>query len=106
MDEQRPLPTTIAGVPLELVVPTSHAERWELTLAMSDADGHTDRISRVLAAALGLCWTKLRQYLAKDRIRYRGDIIEYGGAVVDYLCSHDRKIPARYDQIVAAGRAA
>lgn len=115
-DAQKPDgPERLGGVVLELVPLASHAERWALTFAMGDAEGRTEMTILVFAAALGLSWPALRRYLAQDRIRFRGDVLEFGQQVVDYLATRPAveatpTAPARgpvpINQISSAGRRA
>lgn len=89
---------------MELVAPEQLQERWDLQLAMQDGAGRTEIVARVLAASLALSWPRLRRYLEKAGHRYRADVREYGGHVVQYLAS--QRPPAALPEIVTAGQAA
>lgn len=88
-----PCPTRLAGFALELVAPRSHAERWDPLFAQrAEAPEH-----RVLAGALGLCSPRIRQF-----VPYEGDVVAFGGKVLDVLLG--AKEPARMRDILIAGR--
>lgn len=78
-------PDRIAGVPVELVLPERIDERWDIDLAMSGCDGIAES-NRILAAALGLCWPALREWMARERLVYKpGKVAEFGGHVIHFL---------------------
>lgn len=76
-------PIELAGIKLELFPPRLEVEKWDLLQATADADGSSQVGLRVFAAALGLSWPLFRR--AKDAPAYRGDVIDYGGKVIQYL---------------------
>mgnify|MGYP003386358888 CR=1 FL=1 len=69
----------LAGKDIELVVPSSYAARTEVAIA-----AHT-MWRRALAAAIGLCWSAGSDRNPNRKYRYRGDVAEYGGQVMDHL---------------------
>lgn len=75
---------------MEIVRPTSIAERWDVMLIASESSTHP----RACAAALGLCWPRLRR-----RLPYRGDALKYGGDVIDLLVGEG----ASWKDVVALG---
>lgn len=66
----------LGGVPVTLELPGSIAARWDVVIA-SHRPGCENR---AYAAALGLCWP----YLSRKR-PYTGDVIAYGGSVIDFV---------------------
>lgn len=90
-----PSPITILGKEVTLRAPNSAAERWDF--ASTEVGG-----TRLLAAALGLCWPYLRGKLQKDGVRYRGEVATWGGQVFDWLLGKGVTV----DEIVTAGKAA
>jgi len=68
-------PKRVAGAAVQLVVPRSWAERHDVAAAAAT------NVQRAVAAALGLCWPRLRKRLPA----YGGDPLAYGGAVIDFL---------------------
>lgn len=62
-----------------LVRPASFATRYDIAGMAADADTDAQRL-RLAAAALGVCWPRLRQ-----RFPYNGKPLEYGGRVLDAL---------------------
>lgn len=89
-EEAAKVPSHIAGVPLALAPTPRLDERWDLYYAWEDTGGKLERITRVLAAALGLCWPQLREQLVREHIVYAGDVSRFGGDVVNYLLSVER----------------
>jgi hypothetical protein len=77
------LPERLAGGRFGFVLTADLAERWDLYIAA----GRTPTISvlRVWAAAIALCWPKLRAKLAAAGIVYDGDVVRYGGKVQGIL---------------------
>ncbi len=69
----------LAGKEVEFVVPASYATRTEIALA-----AHTVW-RRALGAAIGVCWSVGSDRNPNRKYRYRGDVAEYGGAVLDHL---------------------
>lgn len=73
----------IGGEPVHLTAPKLLTERWDVAMALSEANGRMQLAVKVFAAALGLCWPKLR--LSGNSPRYRGDIMAYGAEVQEFL---------------------
>lgn len=99
------LPEKVAGVTLELELTGSFAERIEVSLAYRDAmatEAAMGVLLRVYAAALGLCWPRCRRYMQKERVEYDGNVLKYGGKVLDFL----GKQPGGVDppDVIRAGR--
>jgi hypothetical protein len=59
------------------------------------AHAATINVQRACGAALGVSWLRLNKAVGQ----YRGDAIEYGGTVIDYLIDQG----ASYDEIIMAG---
>lgn len=74
------LPERFANAPLQLAAPVSFAERLDLREALLSG---TVPLHRVAAAAIGLCWPRIRRKLPP----YRGDVAVYGGLVLDGLAA-------------------
>lgn len=92
-DDSAALPARLAGAPLELIRPTSIAERWDVCLlAAQPGLGHRSR-----AAALGLCWPRFRR-----RHPYRGDALAYSTVVLDELLGGDPPLTT-LGELVAPG---
>lgn len=66
----------LAGADVELVLPASFAERIDIVECLRDGSP----LHRVAAAALGLCWPRIRR-----KLPYRGKLLDYGGQVIDLL---------------------
>lgn len=88
---EKQLPEALAGARVELTKPSSIAERWDAVLLSSDDATRP----RAAAAALGLCWPRLRR-----RVPYKGDALSFGGAVIDTLVG---KEGARYLDVYGWG---
>lgn len=80
----------IANADLELVQPKSFAERLDVLALLSDGAAN----HRVAAAALGLCWPRLRR-----KVKYGGRVLEFAGQVIDLLSEEG----ATFDEIMEAG---
>lgn len=74
------LPARFANAPLELRAPASFAERLDLREALRAG---AVPLHRLAAAAIGLCWYRIRRKLPP----YRGDVAVFGGAVLDGLAA-------------------
>lgn len=85
-----PTPTRLAGADLALTAPGSLAERWDVVI-LAQTEGARER---AMAAALGLCWPRLRR-----RKPYGGNALTYGGTVIDTLLGEGATI----SEILAAG---
>jgi hypothetical protein len=83
-------------VPMQLVRPTSYMERWDVVSALNV------NTNRAYIAALGLSCPPLRRLLSEGRVHYRGDALEYGGKVADYLLDQG----AQFGELLAHGVAA
>lgn len=71
---------TLGGKPVQLRPPLSYATRTDIALA-----AHTN-VRRAWAAALGACWSSGSDGNPnRDGVRYRGDALDYGGAIMDLL---------------------
>lgn len=82
----------LAGEPLELVRPSSLAERWDIAvLAASGAPQH-----RLHAAAIGVCWPRFRR-----KNPYRGDAMAYSRIVIDTILT--AKEPAQIADLAIPG---
>ncbi len=66
----------LAGADVELILPSSFAERIDVVEALRDGSP----VHRIAAAALGLCWPRVRR-----KIQYRGKLLDFGGQVIDLL---------------------
>lgn len=82
-------PRRLAGADVVLRVPGSLAARWDVCIA-SQTPGCEIRAQ---AAALGLCWSRINK-----RMIYGGDVLRYGGQVIDLLLAEG----ARYGEIMGA----
>lgn len=87
------IPAALGGVPLEIVIPTSLAERWEIVI-LGQEDGTRPR---AMAAALGASWPRFRRLH-----RYTGNPLAYGEIVLNTLLAQGVAI----GDILAAGAAA
>jgi hypothetical protein len=92
-DDAPDVPRRIAGRLVELEQLKLLSERWDIMAAYRPSRP----THRVEAAALGLAWPRLRRRLPK----YSGDVLEYGGQVLDLLLN--AKTPASFIEIRAAG---
>lgn len=82
------LPDRLAGAPLKLQAPSLVSERYDVVVAMQQAQSKPGYPThRVLAGALGLCWPRVRQ-----RIPYNGDLVAFGGQVIDLLLGPDVRL--------------
>lgn len=100
------LPDRFAGAPLRLQAPVLVSERYDVVVAMQQAQKPGYPVHRVLAGALGLCWPRVRQ-----RIQYTGDVVAFGGQVIDLLLGPDVKLsrgdePPDLAVLLRCGRAA
>lgn len=82
------LPARLAGADLEIVLPESLAERYDVALALVDPGTS----ARARAAALGLSWPRFRR-----RRAYTGNVLAYGGVVIDTLCAESLPAQERAD---------
>lgn len=106
---EKPAPETVAGVKLELEAPGSYAERWDVASALRDAvarEAPQETYVHLFAAALALCWPRLRRYLAKERIEYGADLRRYGTHTIDFLAKQPGATDLLVPEIIAAGRVA
>lgn len=88
-----PTVVTVGKARLQLERPVSMVACYEVAAAAAGDTPH-----RALGAALGLCSAHVRNWVGP----YRGDVLEYGGRVLDYFLA--REVP--FEAIVEAGRAA
>jgi hypothetical protein len=84
----------LAGMKLELAAPRSLSARW----AVARAARREGSELTVLAAALGLCWSRLQRH-----VPYTHDVLSYGDKVIDWLMSPDRgehqvKLPGQIEE--------
>lgn len=91
-------PWVVAGQTCELVLPRLIL-RHDLLAASVDASGREQPSRRVVAAALGVCCPTIGRKLG---LRYRGDVLDYGGEVADALLARG----GTWSEIVRAGNAA
>lgn len=78
-----PLPARLAGADLALTVPPRASQSHAIELALGELARDHRPIKPtdvVLAAALGLCWARVR-----NRVPWTGDVLAYGLAVQDLL---------------------
>lgn len=100
---------TIAGVQVQLEVPPSYAERWEVYNSLQGASARDlpeEVMVRLLSAAVGLCCPRLRRYLSRQKVEYSGDLRRYGAAVADFHATLPGATPRLMAELVAAGRLA
>ena len=88
----------LANEPLVLELPRL-VLRHDLAASATTDGGHEQTARRVVAAALGMCWTAMRKQGAP---RYRGVVLDYGGDVLEMLLT--RGVPMA--DIIAAGNEA
>ena len=91
-------PWVVAGQTCELVLPRL-IHRHDLLAATVDSSGREQSSRRVVAAALGLCCPTIERKLG---VRYRGDVLDYGGEVAEALLARG----ATWTELVRAGNAA
>jgi hypothetical protein len=72
-----PYPSRLGGADFEVTIPSSLAERYDVAIAYASGQSR----QRVAAATVGLCWTRFRR-----RVPYTGDVLTYGGRVIEELC--------------------
>ena len=78
----------VANAELVLVLPVSYCERIDLLTALQEGLPH----HRIAAAALGLCWPRVRR-----KIPYSGKVSEYGAKVVDTLLVEGASLEQIYE---------
>jgi hypothetical protein len=78
----------VANAELVLVLPLSYCERIDLLTALQEGIPH----HRIAAAALGLCWPRVRR-----KIPYGGKVSEYGAKVVDTLLTEGASLEQIYE---------
>lgn len=92
----------VAGQTVDLELPTRASVRHDLYASAATDRGREQTARRVVAAALLLCWPAAQRKPDNPAPKYRGDVLEYGGDVIDFL---DR-LGATPAEIVVAGNAA
>jgi hypothetical protein len=85
-------PASGEPITLPLALPASHAVRYEITYAVTESE------ARAVACALGVCSVRLGHKVG----RYRYDVLDYGGRVIDYLTG----LGVPYLDVLSAGRVA
>lgn len=91
---------TVHGQTMELTAPRRLVERYDLAAASAE-HGHAEQTARrVVAAALGLCWEAGPRKAGWPA--YRGDVLAYGGDVLEYLLAAGSPM----HEIVSAGTTA
>jgi hypothetical protein len=90
-------PRTLAGEPLELVVPGDLAERWAVVLEHDECEGRAALKALVYAAALGTCWPLLRR-----TIKWDPDARRFGAKVQNLLLK-SQKGPCTIQEIWRIG---
>ena len=78
----------VANAELVLVLPSSYCERIDLLTALQDGLPH----HRIAAAALGLCWPRVRR-----KIPYVGKVADYGAKVLDALLAEGATLEQIYE---------
>lgn len=91
---------TVHGQTMELDAPRRLVLRYDLAAAVEEHGRVEQTARRVLAAALGLCWSGGTAKVGWPT--YRGDVLSYGGDVLDYLLTAG----ATMQEVVAGGHAA
>lgn len=92
LEERRArLPRQLAGMQLVLELPRRLIERDDVVSAAGDCNGRDQLATRVIAAALLLCWPSTHRRNGVPR--YRGDIFDFGGEAYDFLLSHGASRP-------------
>lgn len=84
-EQQGSLPRQLAGQQLQLELPRRLIDRNDV---FSAAQGlmNTQTYTRIACAALLLCWPTAQRKAGAPR--YKGEILDYGGEVYDFLLGH------------------
>lgn len=90
----------VAGQTVDLELPTRAVIRHDLYASAATDRSREQTARRVVAAALLLCWPSASRKPGVPR--YRGDVLEYGGEVLDFLLG----LGATPPEIMVAGNAA
>lgn len=90
----------VGGQTVELELPRRLVVRHDLAVSAATHTGREQTARRVVAAALFLCWPGVSK--KQGAPKYTGDVLEYGGEVLDFLLAHK----ATMDEIIVAGNTA